>query len=612
MPDEKRDVTRFTKYFGLTIPGTGTLILILILFGVISGIISELILNPTSNLLYILTSGAGLGITIIAFPGILTGLLFKVMKRSLKLKHALVAVLVITLTYAAFFIISAFTYELTKNYGLALIPILLSDAGIYGYWFILNKVVLNQRRTIIFTAAIQSVLNALIFIPISGILFTINVSPIYVLLKLIAGMLAFMICGYLILFIMDRPSKKLANFSGVEIMSLMVGQWLYGSKNNTKPLEKMGTTRDIPVSILALKSKNKYKAIFVKPNIHYGPIQGLGGSVTTELLGNRIVKSYGATPFILHGAVNIEDNPVNSSDINIIWNSLNKELASKNNKSFESSSFSLSKVTVNKCTALGIKLNNSLLLTLTKAPYVTEDIDSDIGLSFESLSSKYNLNCILIDAHNSRFESAEAEELKGIYKGSRYVSKYKTAILSVINSLKSSKNEKLLFGSSHIKLKTYLKTNDIGPGYMSVGVFKSKKQNFCMVYFDSNNIAPKFRSNLIEYIKNRYKLNAELYSTDTHAVNTLALSASNVLGKTTKEKDILPYLDKTIEEALNSLEEVKQYYSKITINDFKVWGKGSEETIMRASRQIIKRGKKSVPFIVVGFFIIAAWAIYLA
>ncbi len=612
MPDEKRDVTRFTKYFGFKLPGTGVLILILILFGIVSGIISELILNLTFNLPYLLISGAGLGITIISFPAILTGLLFKVMKRSLRLKHALVAVLVITLTYAAFFIISTFTYELTKNYGLALIPILLSDAGIYGYWFILNKVVLNQRRTIIFTAAIQPVLNALIFIPISKVLFTINVSPIYVLVKLSAGMLAFMICGYLVLFIMDRPSKKLANFSGVEIMSFMIGQWLYGSKNDAKPLEKMGTTLDIPVSILALKSKSRYKAIFIKPNIHYGPIQGLGGSITTELLGNRIVRSYGATPFILHGAVNIEDNPINSSDINIIWNSVNKELISHNNKSFESSYFSLSKKTVNNCTALGLKLNNSVLLTLTKAPYVTEDIDSDIGLSFELMPSKYNLNCILIDAHNTRFESADADELKGIYKGSKYIQKYKVAILSVIKSLKSSKNEKLLFGSSHIKLKTYLKNNDIGPGYMSVGIFKSKKQNFCMVYFDSNNIAPKFRLNLIEYIKNRYKLTAELYSTDTHAVNTLALSASNVLGKTTKENEIIPYLDKTIEEALSSLEEVKQYYSKITIKNFKVWGRGSEEIVMRASRQIIKRGKKAVPFIVVGFFIIAAWAIYLA
>ncbi|MEM0201235.1 MAG: DUF2070 family protein [Candidatus Micrarchaeaceae archaeon] len=612
MPDEKRDVTRFTKYFSLNFPGISTLILILIIFGIISGILGEYILNPNSNIIYLLISGASLGITIIAFPGILTGLLFKAMKRSLKLKHALIVVLVITITYAAFFILSVFTYKFTNSYTLALIPILLSDAGIYGYWFIINKVVLNQRRTMVFTAALQPVLNALIFIPVSNILFAVNVSPMYVLVKLLAGIIAFMCCGYLILFIMDRPSKKLANFSGVEIMSAMIGQWLYGSKNNLKPLEKMGTTRDVPVSLLAFKSKNKYKAIFVKPNIHYGPIQGLGGSVTTELLGNRIKTTYGATPFILHGAVNIEDNPVNSSDVNIIWNLINKELKSKNNKYFETSFFSIKKANVDNCTALGIKLNSSILMTLTKAPLVTEDIDSDIGSNFESLPLKEGFNCILIDAHNSRFETADAQELKGIYKGSKYVSKYTDAILSVVRYFKTSKNEKLLFGSSSIKLKNYLKNYDIGPGYMSVAIFKSKKQNFCMVYFDSNNIAPKFRSNIIDYIKNRYQLTAELYSTDTHAVNTLALSASNVLGKFTKEKDLLPYLDKTIEQALASLEEVKQYQTVLTAKNFKVWGKGSEEAIMRASRQIIKRGKKAVPFIVVSFFIIAAWAIYLA
>ena len=129
MPDEKRDVTRFTKYFGIRLPSVNVLTVLIILIGIASGILGELILSNSLPVISLLLYGSSIGITLISFPAILTALLLKVMKRTLKLKHAMVAVIVITLTYAAFFIISAFTYELTKSYAVAYIPILLSSAG---------------------------------------------------------------------------------------------------------------------------------------------------------------------------------------------------------------------------------------------------------------------------------------------------------------------------------------------------------------------------------------------------------------------------------------------------------------------------------------------------
>ncbi|MGC8479766.1 MAG: DUF2070 family protein [Candidatus Micrarchaeia archaeon] len=611
MPDEKRDVTHFTKYFGLTVPGQGKLTIFLILLGAFSGIIAELILNTPLGLFYVLASGFSLGVTVITFPGILTAFLLKAMKRNLKLKHALIAVIVITITYAAFFIITIFTYNLTHSYAIAYIPILLSDAGIYGYWFIINRIVLNQKKSSVITAAIQPTLNALIFIPVSYSIFAAKVSYLNVLFKLWTGIIVFMICGYIVLFIMDRPSKKLARFSGVDMMSFMIGQWLYGSKNNAISFDKMGIKRDLPVSVLAIKGTKGYKAIFIKPNIHYGPIYGLGGSMATEYLGSRIEHTYKATPFIMHGAVNIEDNPINSSDIGIIWKEVQNKIDSNSKSSGTVGTLQISKSKVDECKAIGIKIGSMVIIGLTKAPYVTEDIDSDIGLYYEALPSKYGLECILIDAHNSRFESANADELKGVYKGSKYVKKYSMAIDQILNKLNKNKNKKLIFGASHIKLKNFIKNNDIGPGYMSVGIFSSKVESFCMIYLDANNMDPKLRSKLLSHIYKKYKLTAELFTTDTHAVNTLAFSASNVIGRYTKYEELVPYIDKAIENAISSKEEVTYLFYKLSLKNFKVWGKGSEELIMNTTRQIIKRGKKIVPFIVVACFVIAAWSIYL-
>ncbi len=611
MPDEKRDVTKFTKYFGMKLPSENVLILILLLFGIISGILAEFILSTGLSLVYLLIYGSSIGVTVITFPAILTALLLKVIKRNFKLKHALIVVIVITFTYAAFFLISIFTYKLTGSYAIAYLPMLLSDAGIYGYWFIINRIILNQRKGQIITAAIQPLLNALIFIPVSYSLFAVNISYDYVLIKLWIGMFAFMLCGYSILYIMDRPSKKQFNFSGVELMTVMINQWLYNIKKDNNALSGMGIKRELPISILALKGKTQIKAVFVKPEIHYGPINGIGGSITTEHLGKKIVKQYNAAPFILHGAVNLEDNPVSSSQISEIWRVVEKAIPSKNLNSFKHCAASFSSFSTNGCKAIGIRIDNLSLLSLTKAPLVTEDIDNDIGSSFESISKKYGLESILIDAHNSRFESAEKDELKGIYKGSKYVNMYSNSINKVLESLTSKAQDKLLFGSSCLLLKNQIHKNDIGPGYMSIGIFKIKNTNFCMVYFDSNNIMPSLRTELISHINKKYGFDAEIYTTDTHAVNTLALSASNVLGRFTTINELIPFLDNSIDAAKKDMEQVTYYYSKIKLKNFRVWGKGSEDAIMKVSRDVIKTGKKTVPFIIVGFFIIAAWAIYL-
>ena len=612
MPDEKRDVTRFTKYFGINLPSENVLTVLIILIGIASGILGELILSKSPSILSLLLYGSSIGITLISFPAILTALLLKVMKRTLKLRHAMIAVIVITITYAAFFIISAFTYELTKSYTLAYIPILLSDAGIYGYWFIINRIVLNQRKGQILTAAIQPLLNALIFIPLSYPLFSVDISYNYILFKLWAGMFAFMLCGYAILFIMDRPSKKQFNFSGVELMTVMINQWLFDIKKDYGALNGIGVKRDIPISILALKGKKTYKAIFVKPNIHYGPIRGIGGSVATEYLSKKIEKKYNTTPFILHGAVNLEDNPVSTSQISDIWKVVEKLVPVNAESSFSLATGCFATGTNGNCSAKGIRIGTVSLLSLTKAPTVTEDIDSDIGLNFESISLKHGFDTILIDAHNSRFEEAGADELKGIYKGSKYVKSYAAAINDVAKTLSLDKKETILFGASHMSLKSHIHKNDIGPGELSVGIFKTQKKSFCMVYFDANNMLPKLRQELILHINKKYSLNSEIYTTDTHAVNTLALPASNVLGKHTTTKEILPFLDEQIEKAIKELEPVKYLYIKTKLKGFRVWGKGSEDAIMKVSRDVIKIGKKRVPFIIVGFFIIAAWAIYLA
>lgn len=157
-----------------------------------------------------------------------------------------------------------------------------------------------------------------------------------------------------------------------------------------------------------------------------------------------------------------------------------------------------------------------------------------------------------------------------------------------------------------------IRKKDMGKGHISAAIFQFGKSRFCMVYFDSNNMLPGFRSAVLAHIRKKYGLEAELCTTDTHAVNSLSLSAANALGRETQAAEILPTLDIILDKALSSTGSAKSAYKGLILENFKVWGHGSEDVITKVSRDIIKLGKKRMPILIAAFCIIAVWVIYLA
>jgi predicted neutral ceramidase superfamily lipid hydrolase len=614
MPDGRRDVTHFTRYFRLDAPKVQYLALVIILLGIIAGIAMELILHSTysQGTALSIIYGASSGIVVISLPAILTALLLKGMRRKLKLKHSFVAVLAITTVYCLFLIIMSAVFRFTHNYALAYLVLLLSNAGIYGYWFMINRVVLNQRKSQVLTAAVQPMLNILLYLPASPYLLAIQIPVNVLLIKLWAGMLVFMFCGYAILYVMDRPAKRQLNFSGVDLMSSMIHQWLYDaniSKSNDA-LEGSGVKRDVPVQMLSIFSNGTPKAVFVKPEIHYGPIKGVGGSAATEYIGAGILCE-GAVPFVMHGLVNIEDNPISNSQIPQISKAVAKSLGAQRTKA-SAAYGSIGTGSSGPCTATAIRVNDSCIVVLTKAPMITEDINRDVGISFTEIAKGYVKNAIVIDAHNSRFESAPADELLGVYKDSKYVAMYKNAITSAMKSVSTGRQQRLMFGSASAPTESKPKARDIGNGPLSACVFAYGRKRFCMVYFDANNMLPSFRSEVLKHIKNKFGIDAELCTTDTHAVNTLSLPASNVLGRETRPNAVLPVIDALITKSLSCMKPVHASYSEPTLKNFKVWGKGSEDLMIKVSRDVIHTGKRRLPLIITGFFILAMWIIYVA
>ena len=575
MPKRNRDVTHYSRYFNLEAPSSAIQALLFFVIGIVAGLSISLLthISSSSRLLPFLISGASTGVIMITLPAILTVMFVKAMRFKIKLKHALFAVLVVTLSYAVLMVINAAAFLFLHNYIIAYVILVIINCGIYGYWFIINRIVLGQKRSQTFTAAVHPILNILLFLPVERYLFGVSVPVGQILLKLWAGMLVFMAVGYLILYIMDLPARRELKISGIALITSMVGQWLYDTIKEKEIFGAVGSRRDIDIGILALHGRKGYKAIFVMPDIHYGPFLEIGGSVATERIGGELEKRYGATPFVMHGAVNIEDNPVSSRQIDRISEKIREEIDRLDVRSLKPAVGSIGIAANNPCRAISIGMEDSCLLTLTKAPMTTEDIERGVGLQLKGIAERRFRNVLLIDAHNSRIESAPADELRGVYKGSKYVSHYGNAIESAVSKARQ-KRTRMRFGSASAKTSDTLVRKDLGKGFTSVGIFDFNGRKFCMVYFDANNMLPSFREGILAHVKERYGMDAEVYTTDTHSVNTIALSVSNVLGRETRLREITPILDSLINGSMKNMEYVKCAYLDCCMKDFRVWGQG--------------------------------------
>ena len=610
MPNEKIDVaTKYTHYFNISAPSATLQVFALLILGAAAGVLSGYIIHGNTD--GFVVSAAAAGILIITLPAILTAILIKSVKPRMHMKHPLFASLTVSIFYAMAIVVVAIVYSVLNRYDLASVLLILSDAGMYGYWFFIDKIAIGQRKGAIVMAAAQPVLNILFYIPFGKYIFAINTPLNMILLKLYAGMIVFLAVGYAIVYLLDRPAKKALSISGLAVFTAMVQQWLLDINPGTDFLGDTGVSRDMDVEVLVLSRRKNPRAVFIKPDMHYGPFANVGGSIAPEQLGKLVVSKYKATPFIMHGAVSACDNPVSASEVYAMKRHLSEYVSGLMEGPMRKAVGAVAIGKDGKCRAINIGINDMNIIALSKAPLVTEDIERGVGISLALSANKDRSKVMLVDAHNSRFESASPEELRGIHPRSKYVEAYRNAILRSVK-MTGNRKSRLLFGSSYAQMRTLLAgKRDMGWGYASVGVFQFGKKRFGLVYFDSNNMLPGFRKEIVDNVRKKFGMDTEVCTTDTHSVNSIALSASNALGRETRAREVIPILDRLFVDAIDKLEPVSVAYGTTTIKDFKVWGIGADEMLKRAGKDAIHIFKHIVPVLAVCGFVVAAWVIYI-
>ena len=611
MPDEKAEFTRYSAYFSRSAPSIRRQVVALIAIGIATGVLSIGMIHGIAEPITFIY-GIVPGVLVVSVPAMLTISLLKASHRKMQLKHISFATLIAASSYSLFILLGSTLFSITKSSALAYVVLLLGNAVVYGYWIFVGKFFIGRGRTAPFTAAVQPLLNILLYVPMGGYILSINIPLRMLLEKLFAGMLVFLAVVYFFMYLVDKPMKRALNISSVRMFALMANQWLssFGADDYFSR-SAFGTKKDMLVDVLILrKDHGPYKAIFVKPDIHFGPFSGVGGSIATEVMGRNLLRNFNASPVVLHGAVNIADNPVSSTQVYSISGTMCQHIRGIGAESFSKAYGNISIGQDAPCTAITVSINQSRMVFLTKAPLVVEDIDSEVGAKLARVASHGNAHAIIIDTHNSRQESASSEELRGVHTESIYAVKYENAIKAAIQ--KKSQKE-LMFGISHERLAEKLGyPKDMGRAFATVSVFDFAGDRLCLVYLDANNMLPRFRQEIISHIEEKYRMRAEVCTTDTHEINSLALPASNALGRFTRIKKLLPLLDSMVAKALEDVEPVYAHSSQFTMHNFRIWGKHADAALTKASTDILKVTKDVMPFVLTAGFIIAAWIIYIA
>ncbi len=153
---------------------------------------------------------------------------------------------------------------------------------------------------------------------------------------------------------------------------------------------------------------------------------------------------------------------------------------------------------------------------------------------------------------------------------------------------------------------------DLASGNLNTALFSFNGFRYAVLHFNSNNMLPSLREEIISYIKRSYRVNAEVYTTDTHAVNSIEYTVENVLGRYTKFKELKPFIDRAMAEAISDMGQVRVYHKRIVLKKFPVWGPDVGDILMNMAHSVVSRARLLSPIIILSGFVVAAVVIALA
>jgi len=576
-----------TSYI-MPLPSSTKSTMMIIALGFLFGILLAMIGGKASTV-GLLESG-GQGLFLLSLPAFLSAVSAFAVRRELKWGRMLFLAFIGASVYAVFYLLAVAmgglhpesTNLVFVGYGLSFIV-----------WYSIAKIVFRLKYSALLFALLQLTYNAIFFLASEAILLESDVFGSVVKFYLVSGV--FLISLYAIFWLINAPLKRNFGISGIEALSLFIAQWLRQSSEIEEMFDSVGQEIETTMGLIAFRGK-KRGAVFIVPNVHYGPIGNLGGSEFPKMLAERAEENYKTTAFVFHGTATHDFNPVSNAEIEGVWNVCNEALRKL---SYERVRGDFAVGSAGNARAYCLKFGKSAFIGLTRAPRTTEDIDFSLGLAIGERARSLGVGLpIVCDAHN-----AEKGEITRVDSGDPIGFEYMDAMQEAVKKAKEKKPVQM--GTAVERLQNFEEAG-IGENGVRCAAFSFGKKKYVLMLFDGNGMLPPYRKELIGLIERETGFRAEVYTTDTHSIN-LVRGVLNPVG-VSRGEEIKQKTLKCVKSAIKRIEPV-EVGSAIERFRIKVIGPRQASEFIGTVNSIVAVAKIAVPLVLIATVLLVLWAI---
>jgi len=316
---------------------------------------------------------------------------------------------------------------------------------------------------------------------------------------------------------------------------------------NPKELEQYFITYSTPQETTTRIFKSftsRKQMVLVLPDIHPGPFYPVGSYNLSEVIYEKLHNDL-SMPFVLHGAGGHERNLPS----NYYTNQYGEELRKFTESIHATQGASMMKgpllTKVGQNTVTCTLFGHEVLLTLSTAPYNSDDLDlqvvSDVGAASENQGFKVSV----VDAHNC-IGAGEAPDVKVTTK----------EWVELFQNLNSTKEHKIELGYAHSSEVQFAHNVDISDGGIGVLVFREDESKKVLITADANNAIAGLREEIAGELKNKGFTLMELCTSDTHnlAARNLVRRGYFALGESTPVSSVAKLVSKLVDIAGTRIE----------------------------------------------------------
>ena len=387
--------------------------------------------------------------------------------------------------------------------------------------------------------------------------------------------------------ILKTRATTLLKIDGLELSRAFFAGWMGGEQEKLeKALEIQAEREDLEVEVLTVtKTSNKeLKTILIAPKIHAGPFRNLGSSDLPATIYRKIDTEFHVPTFVFHGAVSHEKDLVHSRDVDRLANEIVKTLRQTPFENFHHGS--MIPRPANRMVG-GLSFDRQLLVWVSLAPFLSEDLPYKLQLATDSFVAQNNLQkASLLDTHSCLSTRTPTQEtLKSL----------EDQIRRIVGELAKKKPSQLEMGVATLDTRGF-SPEEIA-GLKGVAAFlRTPSDSQGIVLFDSNNMTIELRQLLDEQLPKALGAPVEIFTTDTHVLVGIRVKKDySPIGEKTEKQLIVTRTLEALKRAMADLEPVTISSVTLRIQDILVLGEKGIAILGGAADVMVKMARRLLP-----------------